>query len=40
MKAMVYEDFKMEVITLDEYKILKADCDQKIQDEMCIRDSV
>lgn len=32
MKAMVYEDFKMEVITLDEYKILKADCDQKIQD--------
>ena len=29
---MIYEDFKTEVITLDEYKIFKADCDQKISD--------
>ena len=32
MKSMIYEDFKTEVITLDEYKIFKADCDQKISD--------
>lgn len=32
MKAMIYEDFKTEVITLDEYKIFKADCDSKIKE--------
>lgn len=32
MKTMIYEDFKTEVITLDEYKILKEDCDRKTDD--------
>ena len=32
MKVGIYEDFKTEVITLDEYKIFKADCDQKIKE--------
>ncbi len=32
MKAMIYEDFKTEIITLDEYNILKEDCDKKIAD--------
>ena len=32
MKANIYEDFKQEFITLEEYNILKADSDQKIAD--------
>lgn len=32
MKTMIYEDFKAEIITLDEYGILKEDCNKKIQD--------
>ncbi len=32
MKVGIYEDFKTEMITLEEYKIFKADCDKKIQD--------
>ena len=32
MKAGIYEDFKTEMITLEEYKIFKADCDQKIKE--------
>lgn len=32
MKAGIYEDFKSEVITLEEYRIFKADCDQKIKE--------
>jgi len=32
MKAGIYEDFKSEMITLEEYRIFKADCDQKIKE--------
>lgn len=32
MKTMIYEDLKTELITLDEYGILKDDCNKKIQD--------
>lgn len=32
MKLNIYEDFKSEVITMDEYTIFKEDCDKKIQE--------
>ncbi|MCD8354136.1 MAG: recombinase family protein [Clostridiales bacterium] len=32
MKLNIYEDFKNEVITMDEYTIFKDDCDKKIQE--------
>ncbi|MCC8029990.1 MAG: recombinase family protein [Lachnospiraceae bacterium] len=32
MKLNIYEDFKMEVITMEEYKMFKEDCDKKIQE--------